>query len=665
LAAAGGNDECAVGVAPETTISSCNIFTDETNFTFLAEKLETFDISQNSYGIPACGEDVSFRRRRMQTACPFEAEDLFLTNPCDACDFDAETLSAGCETAIIGHCEALYENDIAACLEFLDLLIGGICNYDRLSDGALVDMTTGILEGRGGRGVIYVFASGNSFGIGDDVNFGGLTNTRLAITVGAVGKDRLHARYSTPGAALFISAPGGDHENRSNHIGANVAGGCHNAGVGTSFACPVVSGVIALMLEVRPELTWRDVQGVLAESSTMVLNDPDDDSRVTNAAGHQHSNLYGFGIVDANKAVTAAESWELWGAESLVVGESGLENLIVADSRTNSTTSRVTITALGDDFIAESVVAFLDLTHFSRGDLEVVLVSPQNTSSVLHPGRRPENTQLNSNERWKLMTVRAWGESAVGEWTLTIRDLRSGDVAECADSPFYTEFDSQPMTCTYLTEEAFCQNGSISQELFGDGSRDALREATDNGLTLEQACCSCGGGINTTDIEDILRQWRLFVYGRDVGFITPTAVVVTPTPLATPIPSIIPSELPSIGPSDNPSVIPSGEPSRMPSQNPTTNPSQGPTPQPVITRPNQLSTSGDKSDPTQLIITIVSTVGVFLLICLCLWCTLRYVQSSRKTFIVTFLFVCLTNFSPPCAQGSTRLQLSPASPVSG
>jgi hypothetical protein len=71
---------------------------------------------------------------------------------------------------------------------------------------------------------------------------------RLIISVGSVGKDGLHASYSTPGASLFITAPGGDHENASNHITANFGGGCRDAGVGTSFACPVVSGVVALIL---------------------------------------------------------------------------------------------------------------------------------------------------------------------------------------------------------------------------------------------------------------------------------------------------------------------------------------------------------------------------------------------------------------------------------
>ena len=64
-----------------------------------------------------------------------------------------------------------------------------------------------------------------------------------------------------------------------------------DSGPGTSFACPIVSGVIALMLEARSELTWRDVQGIIATTSTTVT-DSYDTSAKTNSAGFWHSDWY-------------------------------------------------------------------------------------------------------------------------------------------------------------------------------------------------------------------------------------------------------------------------------------------------------------------------------------------------------------------------------------
>jgi subtilisin-like proprotein convertase family protein len=92
------------------------------------------------------------------------------------------------------------------------------------------------------------------------------------------------------------------------------------------------------------------------------------------------------------------------------------------------------------DFLVESVDAFIDLRHFSRGDMEIILTFPQGTESIFHPGRRrPENTLLDDDQRWNLLTVRSWGESARGNWTLVIRDISAGDFwnvqMRCASQP--------------------------------------------------------------------------------------------------------------------------------------------------------------------------------------------------------------------------------------
>src|SRR5262249_54532457 len=49
---------------------------------------------------------------------------------------------------------------------------------------------------------------------------------------------------------------------------------------GTSASAPIVSGVIALMLEANPDLSWRDVQEILVRSARQ--NNPTDKSWQTN-----------------------------------------------------------------------------------------------------------------------------------------------------------------------------------------------------------------------------------------------------------------------------------------------------------------------------------------------------------------------------------------------
>ena len=99
------------------------------------------------------------------------------------------------------------------------------------------------------------------------------------------------------------------------------------------YACPVVSGVAALMLEARPELTWRDVQGVLAATASDTY-DPDDPRWEHNAAGFHHSVKYGFGVVDAYEAVKLAKTWRLWPHEVRLVNSPADHNLAIPEDGT-------------------------------------------------------------------------------------------------------------------------------------------------------------------------------------------------------------------------------------------------------------------------------------------------------------------------------------------
>ena len=65
-------------------------------------------------------------------------------------------------------------------------------------------MLKGVQEGRGGRGSIYVFASGNGASYGDNCNFDGYTNSIYSITVGAVDRAGLHPYYSEHCSANLV-----------------------------------------------------------------------------------------------------------------------------------------------------------------------------------------------------------------------------------------------------------------------------------------------------------------------------------------------------------------------------------------------------------------------------------------------------------------------------
>ena len=560
VGAEGNNGECSVGIAPGVTISACDVFSSTTNTNYWEENMSVVDISQNSYGSSACSlvdeddDDDSVRNRILQGdtttssstttsyKCPFTYKNDWGTYPCDVCgtNFDPRYFSPStdCKETIVEHCTYFYEHDTTGCLEFLDMLLdGGHCEYNILHPIEREQMVTGITKGRNGKGIIYVFASGNDNGAGADTNMEGYLNSRFTISVGAVGKDEKHASYSTSGASLFVTAPGGDTEAITNIVSAYAGGGCYEAGLGTSYSCPVVSGVIALMLEANPNLSWRDVQGIIAASSRMGKDDSNDDTLTTNAAGFSHSNYYGFGIINAFAAVTASLEWIPYGPEKMIVGESGVLNLPIIDDGSSKVLSTITIDSSQSavtatfrqqqqqqqvvpdklQFFTESVVVYLNVRHLSRGDLEVVLKSPQGTVSRLHPGHRPENTQLEDDERWKLLTVRSWGEVPFGGWKLSITDSTPGNFHECVDAPWgISDSRGRRVECDYFERYDYCVDGAVNMEevkIHGDEYLLTSVDA-DEGISATKACCLCGGGRSQSNgFENVLVEWQLVVYG--------------------------------------------------------------------------------------------------------------------------------------------------------
>ena len=72
--------------------------------------------------------------------------------------------------------------------------------------------------------------------------------------------------------------------------------------VSSLLSCsPAIAGVVALVLEARPQLTWRDVQGVLINSCEVV--DPEDEDWERNGAGRFVNHKYGYGKINAGSAV--------------------------------------------------------------------------------------------------------------------------------------------------------------------------------------------------------------------------------------------------------------------------------------------------------------------------------------------------------------------------
>jgi subtilisin family serine protease len=282
-------------------------------------------------------------------------------------------------------------------------------------------ITNAIQNGRGGRGRIFVWAAGNGGGSGDDCNYDGYANQRTGIAVAALADSGTRAYYSDTCAALIVTAPssGGSRglvtTDRTGTVGYD-AGDYTTAFGGTSGAAPIVSGVVALMLGRNPNLAWRDVQAILRETSRRV--NAGDSDWTPGAYPHHHS--YGFGVVDATAAVQRAATWAPLSAELSYDSGTQLVNAAIPDANATGVQRQLVFTPPSPSFVVEHVEVILDATHGWRGDLEVVLTSPSGVTSRLAP-RRPSDSG-DHFVSWPLWSVRHWGETGAGTWTLRVAD---------------------------------------------------------------------------------------------------------------------------------------------------------------------------------------------------------------------------------------------------
>ncbi|MCU0987423.1 MAG: S8 family serine peptidase [Acetobacteraceae bacterium] len=357
--------------------------------------------------------------------------------------------------------------------------------------------------GREGLGTVFVFAAGNARTAGDNVNHHSLQAAPEVISVGAVDATGKVASFSTPGAALLVSAPGVNILTTDAAGSAGYVSGDSVTVSGTSFAAPVVSGVVALMLEANPELGWRDVQDILALSARQTdLANP---SWITNAAGTwngggmKFSNDFGFGLVDARAAVRLAETWEAvsTSANQVRATASAAPGQAIPDAVPGGLTSAV---FLGADVAIDRVQVSLDIRHTWIGDLTVTLISPDGTESVLidRPGRTPGTTGFGSSMDDIVFTVSSnafRGEMGAGLWTLRVVDHEQGDTGRLVSWSLAALGDAAGEDDVYVFTDAFAAlaGADPSRGAIADtAGRDTINAAAVTGRVMLDLAAGAG-----------------------------------------------------------------------------------------------------------------------------------------------------------------------------
>ncbi|MHC1676602.1 S8 family serine peptidase [Stenotrophomonas maltophilia] len=366
---------------------------------------------------------------------------------------------------------------------------------------------------RGGSGGIYVKSAGNNFNNAsisqtqdvcttDTKNRGTgcvpagrdpRNNLFNVITVGAVRADGVRSSYSSAGAALWVSAFGGEYgwqrqvvpgqpavrydpaivttdvtgcaqgSNKNTSLRNTLDGNqsavdstCNYTAKmnGTSASAPMVSGVAALVLETNPNLTYRDVKYILATTATR--NHPNQpavtlaDGRTlvpgwtVNAANRAYSNWYGFGVVNAARAVEVAENFQSLGP----LVDSGWRNTTrrVAIGNTSAAAARLTVQLANVARNVESVQLGFRVNHSNTRQLQFVLVSPSGTRSVVQPAFTSIGSGLSGSvaiqrnfTNWDLLSSNAFlDETGNGTWTLEVTDMgQSANAASRGSLEFF------------------------------------------------------------------------------------------------------------------------------------------------------------------------------------------------------------------------------------
>jgi subtilisin family serine protease len=370
----------------------------------------------------------------------------------------------------------------------------------------------GVTHLRGGLGSLYVKAAGNGFrGYGPDAapadcslaralgvtcqnaSMDGFNTLPYNVVVGALNANGVRSSYSTAGSALWVSAPGGEFgANQSTlpprvppdppynpyvfapamvttdqsgctlgyaQTGAVVSafdGGtppndqCNytNSFNGTSSATPSTSGAIALLLDARPTLTWREVKHILAHTARRA--DPTiapvvdtslaggdfvaEPGWTVNAAGYAFHDWYGFGAVSVDDAVAMAQGWTS-GALGTFADTGWIPSapvgLAIPDASSVGATTTLPVPATPRNLTIEAVQVEVTVIHPAPGNLGIELVSPSGTRSVL---LNIKNGFARASGLQMVLASNAfYGESAAGTWTLKVVDGVPADVGTLSD----------------------------------------------------------------------------------------------------------------------------------------------------------------------------------------------------------------------------------------
>ncbi|MGQ4649307.1 S8 family serine peptidase [Lyngbya aestuarii] len=339
-------------------------------------------------------------------------------------------------------------------------------------------ITRAATKGRNGKGCVIVFAAGNANrpvsgtiferGWPQDVLkgptkwLGGFTVHPDVITVSACTSLSKKAAYSNWGTNVSVCAPSnnappGAWFEKTGYIYTApairvplVGLGIFSADLigvlgyetgdfvrtfgGTSSACPVVAGVAALILSANSELTAQEVRQILEQTADKIVDqqpDPQLGMRLGTYDSNSHSQWFGYGKVNAKRAVQAAQQRISQGQPSGIRYLQGRndQKIAIPDDNSQGVTSAIRV---NDSGLVKEIKVTVDIEHDFLGDLEVRIIPPTGQTVLLQNRTLGVQTQLQETYVWETAPAlkQLLNQPAAGIWRLQVVDYAPTDTGE-------------------------------------------------------------------------------------------------------------------------------------------------------------------------------------------------------------------------------------------
>uniref|UniRef100_A0A8B9LMN8 Neuroendocrine convertase 1 n=1 Tax=Astyanax mexicanus TaxID=7994 RepID=A0A8B9LMN8_ASTMX len=283
----------------------------------------------------------------------------------------------------------------------------------------------GIQKGRGGKGSIFVWASGNGGRQGDNCDCDGYTDSIYTISISSASQQGLSPWYAEKCSSTLATAYSSGDYTDQRITSADLHNECTETHTGTSASAPLAAGIFALALEQNPDLTWRDLQHIVVWTSEFdpLANNP---GWKRNGAGLMVNSRFGFGLLNAKALVDLADP-KVWKhvpeKKQCIVRDDSFQPrpLKAAGEISIEIPTKACAGQTNSIESLEHVQVEASIEYTRRGDLHITLTSPSGTTTVLL-AERERDTSSNGFRNWDFMSVHTWGENPTGTWTLKITD---------------------------------------------------------------------------------------------------------------------------------------------------------------------------------------------------------------------------------------------------